>query len=49
MSVSLGLALLHIEADDADTFLARMDKAMYLAKRRGRNSVVMAPHPEDDR
>lgn len=48
VSVSLGLASLHLEDDDADTFLARMDKALYLAKRRGRNSVVMAPHPEDE-
>ncbi len=43
VSMSLGVASLHLEEDDADTFLARMDKALYTAKRSGRNSVVVAP------
>lgn len=40
VSVSLGVALLDLVDDDPDSFLARMDKALYMAKREGRNSVV---------
>ncbi len=47
VSVSLGVALLDLDEDDPDSFLARMDKALYLAKRRGRNSVV-AITPTDE-
>ncbi|MCP9884553.1 diguanylate cyclase [Synechococcus sp. ATX 2A4] len=48
VSVSLGVASLNVDNDDADTFLARMDKALYMAKRRGRNSVVVVSADEDD-
>jgi diguanylate cyclase (GGDEF)-like protein len=41
VTVSLGVAIAH-EAEDADAFLARVDAALYAAKRGGRNRVEVA-------
>lgn len=42
LTVSIGLAALRV-GDDADKLLARADKALYRAKREGRNRVCAAP------
>ena len=42
LTVSIGLAALR-DADDPEKLLARADKALYRAKREGRNRVCAAP------
>ena len=41
-TVSIGLAVLR-DGDDPEKLLAREDKALYRAKREGRNRVCVAP------
>jgi diguanylate cyclase (GGDEF)-like protein len=44
LSASIGVAVHVAEArEDLDALLARADRAMYQAKRQGKNNVVMAP------
>lgn len=55
VSVSVGIAVLPLHADSCDSLVSAADKAMYMAKRQGRNHVAMAdsstnpgsqpPHP----
>lgn len=45
VTVSVGVALLHPHDADWEALLARADRALYEAKRHGRNRVVVAPPP----
>jgi diguanylate cyclase (GGDEF)-like protein len=47
MTVSIGVAIYPDDGVDAATLRRRSDEALYEAKRRGRNCVVMAAEMED--
>ncbi len=46
MTVSIGVAELHVHAEDADGLVRVADGALYLAKHSGRNCVAVAPTPD---
>lgn len=45
ITVSIGVSTLRAVGQDADGLLCAADKALYQAKREGRNRVEMLPHP----
>lgn len=48
VTVSIGVAALSAPDDDLERILKRADEALYDAKRRGRNRVVIADHEQTD-
>jgi diguanylate cyclase (GGDEF)-like protein len=46
MTVSVGVGR-YLHGESADSFLKRVDEAMYLAKKDGKNRVLIAPDPEE--
>jgi len=43
MTLSIGIAAFHADADSADSLIARADRALYRAKENGRNRVELDP------
>ncbi|MCB1167198.1 MAG: GGDEF domain-containing protein [Leptospiraceae bacterium] len=48
ITASFGVTYLHAQDDDEDSILIRADRALYLAKERGRNRVVVVEHGEGE-
>ncbi len=46
ITISLGVSTYPVHGEDADALVRRADEALYEAKARGRNQVVLAPHDE---
>ena len=43
MTLSIGIAAFHADADSADSLIARSDRMLYRAKESGRNRVELDP------